>query len=50
MISFDGLLYIEDGVISTPRAGEDSLAHQTAGRNADEVIDELRALATETQP
>jgi hypothetical protein len=50
MISFDGLLYIEDGVISTPRAGEGTLAHQTAGRSADEVIDELRALATETQP
>jgi hypothetical protein len=50
MVSFDGLLYIEDGVITTPRAGGDTLAHETSGRTAGDVIAELRALATETQP
>ena len=50
MVSFDGLLYIEDGVIATPRAGGDTLAHETSGRTAGDVIAELRALATETQP
>jgi len=50
MVSFDGLLYIEDGVITTPRAGDDTLAHETSGRTAGDVIAELRALATETQP
>jgi len=50
MISFDGLLYIEDGVITTPRAGDGTLAHRTAGRSASEVIAELRVLATGAQP
>jgi hypothetical protein len=45
MVSFDGLLYIEQGVVATPRAGEGTLAHRTAGRDADEVIAELRSVA-----
>ncbi len=44
MVSFDGLLYIEDGMITTPRSGEDTLAHETAGRSAADVIAELSGL------
>jgi|GEM_PF-3256577 len=49
MVSFDGLLYIEDGVIATHRAGNDTLAHTTSGRPAGDVIAELRALAADPQ-